>query len=79
MLAAVNNYNNEVVVELVRAGANVYEKNEVRKLLTYFHYNVIIIIIIKFSNINTTNKQYISQIITWHMTSFHFAYGNKSS
>ena len=36
------------VKNLVRAGANVNEKNEVRKLLTYFHYNVIIIIILLF-------------------------------
>ena len=38
MFAAENNYK-EVVVELVRAGANVNEKNRVRQLLTYFHYH----------------------------------------
>ena len=47
MLAAENNHK-EVVVELVRAGANVNEKNDVRQLLTYFqhHVNIIIICII---------------------------------
>ena len=42
---AAENYYKEAVVELVRAGANVNEKNKVRQLLTYFHHYVIIIII----------------------------------
>ena len=42
MLAANRNYE-EVVVKLVRAGANVNEKNKVRQQLTYFHhYDVVI-------------------------------------
>ena len=45
MFAAINNYK-EVVVELVRAGANVNEKNKVIQLLTYFYHRVDVIIII---------------------------------
>ena len=45
MLAASRNYK-EVVVELARAGANVYEKNKVRELLTYFQHNVIVVLLL---------------------------------
>ena len=38
MLAARNNNNKEVVLELLRAGANVNEKNKVSELLTYNYY-----------------------------------------
>ena len=39
MFAAFNKQE-AVVVELVRAGANLNEKNKVRQLLTYFHHFV---------------------------------------
>ena len=38
MLAARYNNNKEVVLELLRAGANVNEKNKVSELLTYYCY-----------------------------------------
>ena len=38
MLAAVYNNNEEVVLELLRAGANVNEKRKVSELLTYYYY-----------------------------------------
>ena len=38
MFAARNNYNKEVVLELLRAGANVNEKNKVSELLNYYYY-----------------------------------------
>ena len=38
MLAAEYNNNKEVVLELLRAGANVNEKNKVSELLTYYYY-----------------------------------------
>ena len=38
MLAARYNYNEELVLELIRAGANVNEKNKVSQLLTYYYY-----------------------------------------
>ena len=38
MLAAGYNNNEEVVHELLRAGANVNEKNKVSELLTYYYY-----------------------------------------
>ena len=38
MLAAEHNSNEEVVLELLRAGANVNEKNKVSELLTYYYY-----------------------------------------
>ena len=41
MLAARDNKNKEVALELLRAGANVNEKNEVSELLTYYYYFVL--------------------------------------
>ena len=38
MLAARYNNNEEVVLELLRAGANVNEKNKVSGLFTYYYY-----------------------------------------
>ena len=38
MLAARYNNSTEVVLELLRAGANVNEKNKVSELLTYYYY-----------------------------------------
>ena len=35
---AVYNSNEELVLELLRAGANVNEKNKVSELLTYYYY-----------------------------------------
>ena len=48
MLAAEYNNNKEVVLELLRAGANVNEKNKVSELLTYYYYYYFIIFILLF-------------------------------
>ena len=42
MLAARYNNNEEVVLELLRAGANVNEKDKVSELLTYYYYYFIV-------------------------------------
>ena len=46
MLAARYNNNEEVVLELLRAGANVNEKNKVSELLTYYCYFCFILLFV---------------------------------
>ena len=46
MLAACYNNNKEVVLELLRAGANVNEKNKVSELLTYYYYCFILLFVV---------------------------------
>ena len=42
MLAAEYNNNKEVVLELLRTGANVNEKDKVSQLLTYYYYFIVL-------------------------------------
>ena len=47
MLAAEYNNNKEVVLELLRAGANVNEKDKVSQLLTYcYYFNILLFVVV---------------------------------
>ena len=46
MLAARYNNNKEVVLELLRAGANVNEKKKVSELLTYYYCFILLFVVV---------------------------------